>query len=102
MGVTSEDGVEQQPPRRLPLQSFSSYMHSGRKFTSMTSKFAAPVDSLAQLKSYVANKRQNFKRIIAEKTLSFEMSSTSPLRRTYNAMPHQKTLTYLTEVDIAN
>jgi hypothetical protein len=102
LGVTSEGGGDHKAPRRLPLQSFSSYEHSGRKFTSMTSKFAAPVDSLSQLKSYVANKRQNFKRIIAEKTLSIEMSSNSPMRRTYNAMPHSKTLTYLTEVDIAN
>lgn len=57
LGVTSEGGGDLKPPRRLPLQSFSSYQHSGRKLASLTQKFEAPIDSLSQLKSYVANKR---------------------------------------------
>lgn len=43
----------------------------------MNKKFSAPIDSLDQLKSYVANKKQNFRRIIAEKTLSYDNNNQS-------------------------
>jgi hypothetical protein len=57
----------------------------------MSKKFAAPIESLDQIKSYVANKRQNFRRIIAEKTLSYD-NTNSPLKKHGYSQGQHKTL----------
>lgn len=58
----------------------------------MTKQFSAPIDSLDQVKSYVANKRQNFRRIIAEKTLTYDNNHNSPLKKHGYSQGQHKTL----------
>jgi len=43
--------------RRLPLQSQTSFSNYNSQMLNMAKKFSAPIDSLDQLKSYVANKK---------------------------------------------
>lgn len=74
---------------RLPLQTSNSVANYN---SNMTKQFSAPIDSLDQVKSYVTNKRQNFRRIIAEKTLTYDNNQNSPLKKHGYSQGQHKTL----------